>query len=427
MKLPLFLLVFIFLPIFPFPSVLAEYCVISPNVTEYSANTDWGPDPWHINKSVDRNWSSFSWPTSLDTGNFYPQWNFSGFEVDRVVLNVKFGSYANGNDCYIHAYYPHNETYVQVYHSANCTGNPNGENVSLHFNKVDTNSDFLNDSTDRFKILIQAVHDGSNWGVIYETSLEICYSSTPWDCDAPYKEGHSRCGGYGMQMIFSCINDSGTFKWNDTPIFCDFGCLNGTCLSGITRCSDYCSPGESLCSSNTLFHCGNVTGNNCYDWDPDNFSTCTYGCINGRCIEDVDTCSYPSMGCNSDVILNCTQDPVSGRWKYSTINDCPYGCVIHSSSNVTCNELGSPHVFANAFNQFIYYVAYVFNPIIMIAYLVVVLIFSAFVVRIMDSTSPGLLVFILGTSIGVPFGTVPLPVGIIIVVFSFAFMRWSDD
>jgi len=240
-------------------------------------------------------------------------------------------------------------------------------------------------------------------------------------------EYNTTCGGFNKQMILTCANVSGVFDWDSTVQYCYFGCINGTCVSKLEPCTDYCTLNETSCSGDYQIFCNDTDSDGCNDWTDFNKVYCQNGCVSGTCVDLYHLCVLGDYDCNGQNLVNCTLSD-NGNNVWTPVEFCDYGCEFtYSGGSVTgasCQQVGDSHGVFSSIEDGRVQLGFIFEPIIVIAYLVGISVLIYFFGNRINNYSFSLYMFIAfvaggmfwSVSPGVPI--IPLHIGLILIVFT---------
>ena len=162
-------------------------------------------------------------------------------------------------------------------------------------------------------------------------------------CSSAY-ENDTICAGLDFSNIARCKKFGAfTFQFdygNMTP--CVSGCMDGSCINR-TSCLDRCRTGEVTCNKNYRTLCGQKP-DGCLDWTTDDQEYCSFGCMNGVCMNCTSECNYGGSKCFGSQLRWCDDDNKDGCFEYSLKNssDCEFGCneelnMTTGLVNISCN------------------------------------------------------------------------------------------
>src|SRR4030042_3459218 len=172
-------------------------------------------------------------------------------------------------------------------------------------------------------------------------------------CDES-KVGYHSCGGFQGDQLYACKQFTQTdYQWDYENItVCKYGCYYNSslndyeCFDEETKgCYDNCKLGTSFCSEEgtKLYNCVNITnfGGGCYNWDPVNYTSCTYGCRLGSCIKKTGECVKGWSKCEGNTIFYCGDYDGDGYYEYSfsNITTCAFAC--YENFSVSINKLNA--------------------------------------------------------------------------------------
>jgi hypothetical protein len=220
-----------------------------------------------------------------------------------------------------------------------------------------------------------------------------------------------------MQLVLTCANYSGIYRWNDTAEFCEYGCLDGSCVIISDNCTDVCSLGDTSCAGEYIVNC-TLGSDGCYDWSPFNMSYCKNGCFLGRCFSRLSQCSSQQRKCSDNYIMNCTQT-VDGAWIWTRQEFCEYGCehtyISGTVANVSCMYQGDTHGISSSIRRAQHEVGFVFEPVLLLAYLLGTLLLIGFLCYSIGNFEFAGYLYIIASIAGTfPFGIVPFYITLII-------------
>jgi hypothetical protein len=373
--------------------------------------------------------SSVSNDTAVDC---FGEW-YSGRQCWRLYDNsgATWGEPANGNISYTYtkytpAYFPYNVTMKLKYSGSQFKYNLPAE--CLHNDGYfEINYTLSNDPNRNSNVSCMNYTSGyySVFGTptlqIYEVWYDFYYADCiplAQDCDS-YFVGLARCGGYNMQFVLNCSNYSGNYRWNDTRVFCEDGCIDGECQTFSQTCIDRCEIGETTCFGNYIVNCTNETYSGCNNWNDEYQEHCPNGCLNGACIENVSTCAYGDQICDGDSRMNCTFNTHS-YWSFSQLEVCEYSCGMWYENDTTyCTEIGDAHTISDSLEEVGFYFSFIFSSFLTMAFLIFCLI-GTFVVtsKTKDSGGSSLIgpIFLIGLVVAGQFIVPGFPIWITIVV-----------
>lgn len=241
----------------------------------------------------------------------------------------------------------------------------------------------------------------------------LCNSSFIDDtiCNFPWFDAVSRCKRIGYDQ----------YQWDKFNMtYCDYGCYNGACLQPVSMCRSRCVENETTCMGKYVVHCLYDDYDGCWRWNESQKVYCDNMCDDGKCVDYISTCNDTSLYCEDGDIYKCEQQD-EGHSILVTHQRCEYGCEVDvlNSSNVTCLIVGDAHRVANSFHDIGYWSQYIFQPMLLLVYLLFSIGIGLFLSIKLHSGIMGFWVFIILMFVGTYFNVVPIYITFVIMILGF--------
>lgn len=182
-------------------------------------------------------------------------------------------------------------------------------------------------------------NQGRNTVAVWAENATNKYFSRVWfnvifACNGSAMVGDRICAGPTMSDSVRCVQlGKSLFQWdNSNMTLCEYGCIDGRCLSHISSCVDKCRANETVCYDGYSIECRKSSLTGCWDWNETYGTYCPYGCIAGQCLPLLKTCTKGWSKCSDDgkLIIWCDDDNNDGIYEWSEWNktECEYRCQV---------------------------------------------------------------------------------------------------